>query len=101
MDAEEDEQFPTPISDTRLVAAEDVIVTEVEGELVMLDRTEEIYYGLNEVGAFLWEELDEPRTVAELHAATAEAFDVTEAECRDDVHDFLGDILEAGLVTRA
>lgn len=92
---------PTIEADTTLVADGDVLVSDVGDELVVLDGEEEVYYGLNAVGAFLWEQLEEPRTVDELEEATAEAFDVPRAECREDVHAFLGDLLEADLLSRA
>lgn len=82
------------------VATDDILATEVDDERVVLDRETETYYGLNAVGAFLWERLEEPRTVEELEAATATEFDVTKAECRDDIHEFLIDLQEADLIER-
>lgn len=79
----------------------DVLVSEVDGEVVMLDRESDVYYGLNEVGAHIWEQLEEPRTVDELEGSTAETFDVSRVRCRDDVREFLTELLDSGLIERA
>jgi len=87
-------------ADEVLVAADGVLVSDVEDELVMLDQESDEYYGLNPVGAFLWDRLEEPQTVRELEAATASEFDVARDRCRDDVRAFLADLLDAGLAER-
>jgi hypothetical protein len=88
-------------SDVTIRRTGEVLVSEVDGEVVMLDRESDVYYGLNEVGAHIWEQLEEPRTVEELEGSTAETFDVSRVRCRDDVREFLGDLLESDLVERA
>ncbi|WP_436926779.1 PqqD family protein [Halosimplex amylolyticum] len=82
------------------VASEDVLVSEVDDELVLLDEDAEIYYGINSVGAFLWEQLSEPKTVEELETATASEFDVSLEECRGDVRSFVDDLYDTELVER-
>lgn len=88
-------------ADVTIERAGEVLVSDVDDEVVMLDRESDVYYGLNEVGAFIWEQLAEPRTVAELEESTAEAFDVSRSRCRKDVQEFLTDLLDADLIERA
>lgn len=86
--------------DVTLEVSENVLASTVEDELVMLDQDEEVYYGLNHVGAFLWDQLSAPQRVSDLEQATAERFEVTADQCREDVREFLENLLEADLVRR-
>ncbi|GAA0540594.1 hypothetical protein GCM10008994_14600 [Halorubrum ejinorense] len=56
------------------------------------------YYGLNEVATFVWELLEEPRSVEELCRTVAENYDVEYSHCRSDVEDLLVDLAEKDLV---
>jgi len=51
---------------TTAVAAENALSTTIDGETVILHRDVGKYYGLNEVGTFVWELLQEPRSIEEL-----------------------------------
>ena len=82
------------------VRVENLLVSEVDGESVILDQNSEVYYGINEVGSHIWERVEEPRTVEELVESTSTAYDVSREECREDIEDFLTDLLDAGLVER-
>jgi hypothetical protein len=84
--------------EAKLVRTNTVLDSSIEDEQVVLNTDSEMYYGLNPVGGFLWEQLEEPRTVMELVEVTAEEFDVASSECRADVRSFLVDLLEADLV---
>jgi hypothetical protein len=67
-------------------------------EVAILDLNKSVYFGLDTVGAYVWEALQEPRCVADLCAAVSDHFDVTPAECREDIVRFLESLREAGLV---
>lgn len=84
----------------RLVAREGILHSTVGDEEVLLDPNSEVYYGLNPVGTYLWDQLQDPRSVGELIERTADEFDVSRSECRDDVREFLADLLESDLVER-
>lgn len=74
---------------------------EMDGELVMMGQEQGEYYGLREVAASIWQHLDQPRTTDEVCALVAEEYDVTAADCRADVVDFLGALHAKGLVDTA
>lgn len=83
---------------TTVVATADAITSTVGDETVLLDLDDGTYYGLNGVGAQLWESLDEPTTVASLERETATAFDVDREACRADIRAFLVDLRDRGLI---
>jgi hypothetical protein len=66
-----------------------VIARDLGEELVLLDTRDEQYYSLDEVGAFIWQLIDGQRTVADLAAAVAAAYEAPEATIQQDTLDIL------------
>lgn len=81
-----------------LVAARDQVSTELEGEAVILSLADGVYYGLDGVGARVWELLREPRAVAELTEAVVAEFEVDAATAERDLLALLGELAERRLV---
>jgi hypothetical protein len=52
---------------------------------------------LNEVGSWIWDQLDEPRQVVDLAAGIGSEFEVDEEQALSDAESFLRDLVEAGL----
>jgi len=86
---------------TVLVAARDQVSTEVEGEAVILNLADGVYYGLDGVGARVWELLREPRSVAGLAEAVAAEFDVDRETAERDLLALLGELAARRLVAVA
>jgi hypothetical protein len=83
---------------SRVVVAEDVVSCDLAGEAAILDVKEGIYYGLNPVGARIWNIVQEPTTVDEILKVLLEEYDVELEECRRDVCDLIKELLDKGLV---
>ena len=83
---------------TVLVAARDQVSTELEGEAVILSLADGVYYGLDGVGARIWELLREPRSAAALRNAVTAEFDVDAETAERDLLALLGEMAERGLV---
>lgn len=67
-------------------------------EVAILNLSTARYFGIDSVGAFVWQELQEPRSVAALCEAVAGHFEVTGATCEGDVVKFVTALHEAKLV---
>ena len=67
-------------------------------DVAILDLKNAVYFGLEGVGAYIWETLEQPKSVAELCRSVVGAFDVPQERCHADVLAFLGYMKEAGLV---
>jgi hypothetical protein len=89
-------ETPTTL-DTRLRQHPDQIAAEEDGEVLMMPVESGHYFGLNAVASFIWNQLEEPRSVAELCAAIQNEFDVDEARCLADTMGFLRGMLDDGL----
>ena len=95
------ERAPDISPSTVLVAARDQVSTELEGEAVILGLADGVYYGLDGVGAMVWELLREPRSVAALRDAVTARFDVDAETAERDLLALLEELAERGLVEAA
>ena len=90
--------------DTTLADSSTVVATEhqtssqVGDEQVILDLEEGVYYGLNDVGARIWELVQKPVQVEEIIHAIHTEYDVSVEECAADVKELLGELQDHGLV---
>ena len=65
---------------------------------MILHLKDSTYYGLDAVAATVWNQLQQPRTVAELREAVLRQHEVGSGECEPDLLGFLETISVAGLI---
>jgi hypothetical protein len=71
----------------------------LSGEVVVLSLTNGQYFGLNEVGAKIWDLLQGGRTVLEVRDLLLETYPDVDAErCTVDLLNILTDLVDADLV---
>ncbi|MCC1493810.1 PqqD family protein [Cognatishimia sp. F0-27] len=78
-----------------------VISTNSGDELVLLSLTTETYYGLNPVGAQIWEILQTGGSVDSICAALQENYDVGAEVLRLDIEAVMRDLLDHRLIGEA
>lgn len=69
-----------------------------ESETVMLDIERGMYFGLQDVGKVIWEQLEQPRTVGSICDRLVHQFEVEPETCRSEVVAFLAQLHEEGLI---
>ena len=84
--------------DARVTIPLDVLVSELAGELVILNLNSESYFGLDEVGTRMWTALTTSKTIQSAYEGLLAEYDVSEDELRKDMIDLLGKLIERGLV---
>jgi hypothetical protein len=85
--------------DKKFAASENVIARQIGEETVILNIDTEAYFGLNEVGTFVWNRLSEaPSAVAELAKSVSETFDVSAEQASNDIAALFEDLQKQGLV---
>lgn len=84
----------TPVS-----VAPDVLHQELGGETVLLNLTNESYFGLDEVGTRIWQVLAETSSPSEVVTRLLVEYDVTPEQLRGDVERLVMQLAEAGLVS--
>ena len=82
----------------RVAIKSTTLFRELDGETVLVDIDSGTYFGLDEVGTFIWNQIDEGLAIADIPARITEAFEVEEDVARTDLDTFLQQLLEKGLV---
>jgi hypothetical protein len=81
---------------TRSIAGETLVVP-VRGQVGDLDAI----YSLNEVGAFIWEQIDGRKSVTQVAEAVRDEFEVAPEQADKETSDFIGALERAGMIEHA
>lgn len=76
----------------------DVLFQEVSGEMVLLDMASENYFGLDKIGARIWQFLSDKNSLGELIDNLESEYEVDRVTLKNDVADLLEALIEAGLI---
>jgi len=76
----------------------DQISCDLEGEAAILNLKSGTYYGLDEVGATIWNLVAQPTAVSAIRDALLERYDVDAERCERDLLTLLGELHEHGLI---
>jgi hypothetical protein len=71
--------------DTVFVANRDLVACELDDEVVIMSPQTGLYYGLDQVGARVWELLQEPRSIGSICAIVQQDYAVTPEQCERDL----------------
>jgi Coenzyme PQQ synthesis protein D (PqqD) len=81
-----------------VVATSDQVSSDLVGEAVILSLSSGVYYGLNEVGASIWNLIQRPKTIKEIHEALLQEYDVEASQCEQDILTLLIELSAVGLI---
>ena len=88
----------TPGWDDVVCVGVDQVSNPLGDEVAVLDLGRGTYYGLNSTGARIWELLQKPIRVREIHAVLVDEFEVEEETARRDLLAVLFELRAAGLI---
>jgi hypothetical protein len=77
----------------------DVIVTELDGEAVLLNLDTKLYFSLNATGVRIWNLLAEGLTLGQIGEQLFQEYDVTPEKAQQCVLDLIGQLNDEKLVT--
>jgi len=83
---------------TVLVASKEQVSCDFDGEAIILSLETDSYYGLNAVGAFVWELVKEPKTFDQIKEAILANYEVDPNECERDLMELVDDLLARELI---
>jgi hypothetical protein len=82
-----------------------IVSRRIEDEVILVPIRQSVadlesIYTLNEVGAFIWEQMDGQRTIAELLTSVVQEFEVAEEEAQKDLAEFIQQLSAIGAITK-
>ena len=80
------------------ISEEQITGDLLDGEVVILNMKDDVYYGLDEVGGRIWSLIQDPITFDEIVQHLLEEYDVEYQECVNDVRELLEEMLTKGLI---
>lgn len=81
-----------------IVQGEGNIVSDMDGEKVMLSVHNGKYYNLGEIGGRIWDLLELPTPVSDLVTSLVSEYDVERVQCEAQVISFLEGLLAEGII---
>jgi hypothetical protein len=80
------------------VVSNELVSANLDGEVVILGFKSGSYYGLDQVGVFVWDLLQQPRQVSDIRNAIFEQYDVELVQCERDLLALLVDLADRQLI---
>jgi hypothetical protein len=84
--------------DSIVCATPDQVSCDLDGEAAILNLKNGTYFGLDPIGAFIWNRLLQPQPVSSIAAAMLEHYEVEPERCRNDLLALLRQLDERGLL---
>ncbi len=81
-----------------IVAAQHQVSSDLAGEAVILDMPSSTYYGLNAVGASIWQLIQTPKTVHQVRDAILNEYEIDANTCENDLLTLLNNLRDKGLI---
>jgi len=78
---------------------QNLLISEVGDELVMMDMEKGNYINLNKIGRIIWEQIENQITVIELINLLTNRFDVQKDECTKDTLEYLQKMYDQNLLS--
>lgn len=87
-------------TERKIQPSPDVLARELGDDTVLLDLKSGTYFGLDKVGARIWELVMGGQSEESILDALTEEFDGERSAMRADLHRLLDEMAEQGLITR-
>lgn len=83
---------------SQIVQSEENIVSDMDGEKVMLNVQKGKYYNLGQTGGEIWELIKTPIMVTELVSTLLSKYNIERIDCEEQVLSFLDCLFQEGLI---
>lgn len=83
---------------TQVVHEQGNIVSDMDGDKVMMNITNGNYYNLGQIGGRIWELIAAPVSVGEIVSALMTEYEVEQSQCEEQVFSFLKHLLDEKLI---
>jgi len=79
-------------------ASSEQVSCDLAGEAVILSFKNGMYYGLDTIGAMVWDLIQKSKSIKEISNIIMENYDVSKEQCENDLKKLLIDLKENGLI---
>jgi hypothetical protein len=99
------QEMNMPTFDATLSRSSIVCCTEenlscgLQGEAIVLNLESGVYFGMNPLAARIWELIQQPSTVEDVHKQLLDEYDVDAGQCEADLLSFLEQLRKNNLLT--
>ena len=77
---------------------DELLFSKMDEEIVMLSVENSEYYGMNSIGARIWEIIEQPVRVEDLISVLLKEYDVDQHECENDVLLYLNELEQKNVI---
>jgi|SaaInl7_135m_RNA_FD_contig_31_657980_length_448_multi_4_in_0_out_0_1 hypothetical protein len=88
----------TDSRDRSFAAAGDQVSNVLGDEKIILDMKSGEYFGMNPVGADIWDYIQQPRKLDEIVAILMDKYGIDQERCETDVLALLAELSDVGLI---
>ena len=83
---------------SQIAASRDQVSADMMGEAAILNLKNGFYYGLDSVGASIWNLIQEPKTFAEIRDSLLRTYAVDRPRLESDLRELFAELAEQGLI---
>ena len=84
--------------DSTVVVADEIVSCDLDGEAAILNIKDGVYYGLDPIGAKIWNLIQKPRVINDIAKIIWDEYDVDKDQCKIDILELIRELLNNGLV---
>lgn len=82
-----------------IVQNKNMDVSDLNGEMVMMNLEKGEYFVLNDTGSRIWNIISEPKTIKQIVSELLEEYSIDDDICRDNVLEYLGKLYYAEIIS--
>ena len=83
---------------SRIKISKDVLFRELEGEAVMLNPQNGVYFGLNQMGTILWALMQKQSRLSDILKSMTEQYEIDSKICQEDLFRFVSHLEKNQLI---
>ncbi len=82
----------------KIIFLDSVFAQEIDEEMVILDKDSENYFGLDEVGKVMWQEMQDKKILKDVFDSLVDIYDVQEDILKKDLQEFVNSLVDSKLI---
>ena len=88
------------MEDSKIIKANEKIISNtIDGEAVMMSPSKRVYIGLNKVGTYIWQLVQDETTYKNLKKNILNKYAISEEDCEEKIIKFISKLEKNDLVT--